>query len=216
MRREGRTIDASLRVHGGRWAGRGSKGGARGDLLRFHQERRDWLLHDTRNQDPQHAAKPRCAVGSMCPVYPLATAMGRADLSNPDWMPRAMALSDFCYAPLGQSDGDSDRYLPAVLYGCIPIFAQEHEALPLEEGVDWSAAALRVRDGSLSPLPTTTGRKANAESLPCVSGLRSAGGTFRGCRTSSLPSTPRACKRCAVRSAPSGRTCSGPSTLTST
>lgn len=32
-----------------------------------------------------------------------------------------MGNSEFCLSPLGQYEGDSDRYLPALLYGCVRI-----------------------------------------------------------------------------------------------
>jgi hypothetical protein len=155
---EGRPISAPRRFRL-MWAGSGKRGGPRGDLLRHHQARRDWLLHDTRNED-----------ATTTPEFPNASASGRVDLvrrqrraphAHPHaphtsctrvhpaqrvahWMPRAMSESDFCYSPLGQNDGDSDRYLPAVLYGCVPVFATAGEALPLEEAIDWKDAALRV------------------------------------------------------------------------
>lgn len=54
--------------------------------------------------------------------------------------------SDFCVAPLGQVGGDPDRYVPSVLFGCIPVLLSsahkdEHAltqmALPLEEVLPW-------------------------------------------------------------------------------
>ena len=36
-------------------------------------------------------------------------------------MSRSMSRADFCYSPLGWDNGDSDRYLPAVLHGCVPV-----------------------------------------------------------------------------------------------
>ena len=59
-------------------------------------------------------------------------------------LPAAMARSRFCFSPRGWNGGDSDRYLPALLYGCVPVFSDRLEALPLHEhpDVDWHAAAL--------------------------------------------------------------------------
>lgn len=34
--------------------------------------------------------------------------------------------------------GDSDRYLPAMLYGCIPVFMQPDEAGPFDELLPWA------------------------------------------------------------------------------
>ena len=65
-----------------------------------------------------------------------------------------MARSDFCYSPPGQYHGDSDRYLPAVLYGCIPIFPKDGEALPYDEVLPWANASLRVGLGDVASLHT--------------------------------------------------------------
>ena len=50
--------------------------------------------------------------------------------------------------PLGQSDGDSDRYLPALLYGCVPVFASgKAEAKPFEEVIRWEDFSLDLPGG---------------------------------------------------------------------
>jgi hypothetical protein len=41
------------------------------------------------------------------------------------WMAERMAASDFCGSPPGQNGGDSDRYLPAILYVCRRHSSQE-------------------------------------------------------------------------------------------
>ena len=56
-----------------------------------------------------------------------------------------MASSDFCYTPPGAAHGDSDRYLPAVLYGCVPVFVKDGEVLPFEEELPWHRVALTLR-----------------------------------------------------------------------
>ena len=60
------------------------------------------------------------------------------------WFAEAMASSDFCYSPPGAAHGDSDRYLPAVLYGCIPVFVKDGEGLPFEEVLPWESCSLRL------------------------------------------------------------------------
>ena len=35
-----------------------------------------------------------------------------------------MSTSTFCFSPLGHRGGDMDRYLPAILTGCIPVFLE--------------------------------------------------------------------------------------------
>ena len=67
-----------------------------------------------------------------------------ANVSDPHWYVRTMAQSDFCFAPPGQSNGDSDRYLPAILYGCVPVFADDSEYGPFAEVIPWDAISLRV------------------------------------------------------------------------
>ena len=64
-----------------------------------------------------------------------------ASVSFDYWMPRSV----FCGSPPGWDGGDSNRYLPALVHGCIPVFLLEVEALPFEETVDWSNSAVRVR-----------------------------------------------------------------------
>jgi len=56
------------------------------------------------------------------------------------WMPRSV----FCGSPPGWNGGDSNRYLPALVHGCIPVMLLEGEAMPFEETVDWTNSALRV------------------------------------------------------------------------
>ena len=111
------------------WAGRATKGGARGDLFRFHSARSGFLLHDTSGRFPSSPGAENAS-------------------ADATFFPRAMANSDFCLSPLGQSDGDSDRYLPALLYGCVPIFTSVGEALPFEEVLHWPSFSLRLPNGA--------------------------------------------------------------------
>ena len=59
-------------------------------------------------------------------------------------LPVAMASARFCYSPRGWNGGDSDRYLAALLYGCVPLMSDRLEAMPLHEHpeVRWHASAL--------------------------------------------------------------------------
>ena len=45
----------------------------------------------------------------------------------------AMAAAHFCFSPRGWDMGDSDRYLPAVLHGCVPVMSDRVEGMPLQE-----------------------------------------------------------------------------------
>ena len=72
-----------------------------------------------------------------------------------------MPHSDFSYSPLGVNGGDTDRYVPAVLFGSVPVMMnstvlsadQPHtgipQALPLEEIIDWSQFSTLVDEHSL-------------------------------------------------------------------
>lgn len=85
---------------------------------------------------------------------------------HPDLYPQrltasmVMPHSDFSYSPLGVNGGDTDRYVPAVLYGSIPILLNSSvegnqprtgipQALPLEEVIDWSPFSTLVDEHSL-------------------------------------------------------------------
>uniref|UniRef100_A0A7S0J291 Exostosin GT47 domain-containing protein n=1 Tax=Calcidiscus leptoporus TaxID=127549 RepID=A0A7S0J291_9EUKA len=79
-----------------------------------------------------------------------------------------MKSARYCYVPKGWDMGDSDRYLPALLYGCVPVMADPLEAMPLVEHpeMDWEHAALYVQRsalkgvvGALSALPPSTDRR---------------------------------------------------------
>ena len=107
------------------FAGRSTKWGARGDLFRYHRNRSDFLLHDTSGRWPP-------ANGANTTAHTFFAA--------------AMRGSDFCLVPLGQSDGDSDRYLPALLYGCVPVFVTPGEVRPYEELLPWDDFSLRCTD----------------------------------------------------------------------
>ena len=53
---------------------------------------------------------------------------------------------DYAHA-LGVSEGDSDRYLPAILYGCIPVWVHPGEVAPLDEAVPWANVSLHLQAG---------------------------------------------------------------------
>ena len=106
--------------------------GARAHELRAHAARPRWLIHDTKGAEVFNRSR---AVGA---------AAGIDVDTDPEWFVKAMASSDFCFSPLGQTQGDSDRYLPAVLYGCVPVFPLPGEALPFEDVLDWNETAVRL------------------------------------------------------------------------
>ena len=67
----------------------------------------------------------------------------------------AMRSAHYCYSPRGWDNGDSDRYMPAILYGCVPLLADPLEGMPLEELPDlmWPSIALAVHEKQMPSLP---------------------------------------------------------------
>jgi len=63
-----------------------------------------------------------------------------------------MSQSTFCFSPLGHRGGDMDRYLPAILTGCIPVFFEyvwsghrKHTVTPPLSGlIDWHQIAVII------------------------------------------------------------------------
>lgn len=63
-----------------------------------------------------------------------------------------MRNSTFCYSPLGGLGGDTDRYLPALLTGCIPVMLRTVHSeghvkrlmFPFQERLDWDSFAVVV------------------------------------------------------------------------
>ena len=67
-----------------------------------------------------------------------------------------MSDAEFCHSPLGQFEGDTDRYVAGMMFGCIPVmltrtvFGQNggpvRLAQPLEEhpDIDWAAISVQV------------------------------------------------------------------------
>jgi len=91
-----------------------------------------------------------------------------------------MLQADFCGSPPGWNGGDSDRYLPAILLGCIPVFFSKREFRPFEEILDWDQFSLRVSKheipklheiiGNISSAKVVKMRRAMAQAweVPCV------------------------------------------------
>jgi len=70
-------------------------------------------------------------------------------------IPQAMKDAHYCYSPRGWDQGDSDRYLPALLYGCVPIMSDRLEALPYQElpEMRWNETTLYVDTPHVAQLP---------------------------------------------------------------
>ena len=112
------------------FAGRATLGGARGDLFKHHSQRQSFLIHDTSGR------------------HPPSIHHNKINVTKKSFFAEGMSSSDFCFVPLGQSDGDSDRYLPALLYGCVPVFASgKAEAKPFEEVIRWEDFSLDLPGG---------------------------------------------------------------------
>lgn len=77
-----------------------------------------------------------------------------------------MRNSTFCYSPLGGIGGDTDRYLPAILSGCIPIMLRTVRRggellrlmFPFEELFDWSRFSVVIDYDDLPKLPQILSR----------------------------------------------------------
>ena len=56
-----------------------------------------------------------------------------------------MARSVFCGSPPGWDEGDSNRYLPSMVHGCVPVFLLDGEAMPFEELLPWNGSVVRLK-----------------------------------------------------------------------
>ena len=134
----------------------GGGGGNRDQLMRRLARRPGFLLRDTSGTQHTVEGRSNYTAGSAA-----AAAMAGLELSGLDLMARGMASSDFCLSPLGQNDGDSDRYLPAILYGCIPIFLSPGEEPPFSEVphlIPWRNISLRLGTEDAAQLPRILAR----------------------------------------------------------
>jgi len=77
-----------------------------------------------------------------------------------------MSKADFCYSPLGQFEGDTDRYVPAMLFGCIPVMLSRAYlvgsmlvpmAMPLGERLDWSKFSVQIEMSQIGELHNILG-----------------------------------------------------------
>jgi hypothetical protein len=139
-------------------------------LIRHHINRSRFLLRDTSPKG--RAANLQSAVDLDGSVD------GLREYAAPHWLANMMRQSDFCFSPPGQNDGCSDRYLPAILYGCVPVFVgTRHEEGPFgEELVPWENISLQVapkdlpllheRLAAVSPQQLTRMRRAMRDVWP--------------------------------------------------
>ena len=131
----------------------GGGGGNRDMAMRRLARRPGFLLRDT--SGTQHTVEGRFNYTAGTAA---AAAMAGLELSGRDFMARGMASSDFCLSPLGQNEGDSDRYLPAILYGCIPVFLCPGEEPPFSEVLPWRNISLRLGPDDIAQLPRILSR----------------------------------------------------------
>lgn len=128
------------------WSGQITEVTERYALWRAHRHRPRYKIFVTRGPPPTtNATCLGCCEGSPPPSASF----------DPHTMGAMMASSDFCAVPPGQDDGDSDRYIAAVLHGCVPVFLVTDEPLPLEEAIPWRRFSLTVRTRDIPTLHTT-------------------------------------------------------------
>ncbi len=141
----------------------------RGLLLYHHLNRSGFLLRDTSLSGRASGRASAVGVEAIARLSTFAAkppsegsrtsgTSGAGESHGLDWFARMMSSSDFCYSPLGQLDGDSDRYLPAILYGCVPIFVsnshKQRETGPFAEVINWNEVALHVTRKEIPALHT--------------------------------------------------------------
>ena len=118
---------------------------------------RGWLVHDSTPGPQKRRGLDRAAQA--------AAAAAGLNLSSPDWFGEAMSRSDFCLSPLGVSEGDSDRYLPAILYGCIPVWVHPGEVAPLDEALPWANVSLHLQAGPCGIRESCSGAMASLRAM---------------------------------------------------
>ena len=77
-----------------------------------------------------------------------------------------MRNSTFCYSPLGGQGGDTDRYIPALFAGCIPIMLKNVRAYgllhrmiqPYEDLIQWDKIAVLIDYDDIPRLPELLSR----------------------------------------------------------
>ena len=109
----------------------------RGMFYRMYADRANWEVHQTYdwvNNKPRPLAAP---------------------------MLEFMRNSTFCFSPPGHAGGDQDRYLPALLTGCIPVMLTSvYEGgrkipivQPLEDIIPWGKIAVLLDADDMTRLP---------------------------------------------------------------
>ena len=74
-----------------------------------------------------------CVRNTACAEQARNCAEGPGTMPPGNWsLGEAMAAAHFCFSPRGWDNGDSDRYLPAVLHGCVPLMSDRLEGMPLQ------------------------------------------------------------------------------------
>ena len=117
------------RIHAARGDGDSS---GRAQILN-HVSRPGWHIVNTMGDDPEHPL----------PVEVRSSYKSFAE---------EMSSAEFCYSPLGQFEGDTDRYVASIMFGCIPVMLKTAimgpnrvpMAQPCEERLDWSTFSVMV------------------------------------------------------------------------
>jgi hypothetical protein len=141
------------------------RGGEARPTLLFYGGR---IHHEKRNDDPagraqlwlHHATRPGFRI--------VQSWVGNTQLQLNATFAEEMSNATFCYSPLGHDAGDTDRYIPAIMFGCIPVMLTSSAkggqripmALPLEEhpAIDWASFSVLVDMEDLPQLHDILGR----------------------------------------------------------
>mmetsp|Transcript_6263 Transcript_6263/g.23078 ORF Transcript_6263/g.23078 Transcript_6263/m.23078 type:complete len:742 (-) Transcript_6263:220-2445(-) len=120
-------------------SGNSRSGALRHEVWRYHHEREGYVIQDRCLRDLKH----RChgTTGYVAPSEEIANLTKQPSLN----FAKQMSSTQFCLSAPGQQGGDSDRYLPAVLLGCIPVVMPADDTMPFEDDViPWDEFSVRL------------------------------------------------------------------------
>lgn len=130
----------------------------RAPMLQLHAGRPGWRLANTAAAGADLSSNATAAAALAAATRDVAD---RTLFRN---YAREAAGAEFCFSPLGQSLGPTDRFVAAALLGCIPVMLSSTfhgppgkgspVAQPFDEVLDWPSFAVLVRSHDLAGLHT--------------------------------------------------------------